>query len=136
MHTDFDQYKEDNKVNIDNLAKATKTLQDQKLHKDELDDRRIQKHLTKAINQQEKETDDKIEKVMQHMHTLEEPLHAKFLVLSKEAECLARQNMRFVQLYRDCLQDLSKEIKEKKQVLDTSQLAFLTADPGLVSTKI
>ena len=34
------------------------------------------------------------------------------------------------------MQELAKEIKEKKQVLDTSQLAFLTADPGLVQTKI
>ena len=44
--------------------------------------------------------------------------------------------MRFVALYRECLQELAKEIKEKKQVLDTSQLAFLTADPGLVQAKI
>ena len=28
--------------------------------------------------------------------------------------------------------DLSAEIKEKKLVLDTSQLAFLTTDPGLI----
>ena len=32
--------------------------------------------------------------------------------------------------------ELQNEIKEKKQVLDTSQLAFLTADPGLVHQKI
>ena len=73
---------------------------------------------------------------MDHVNTLEEPLHAKFLLISKESEGLARQNMRFVALYRECLGELAKEIKEKKQVLDTSQLAFLTADPGLVQSKI
>ena len=66
------------------------------------------------------------------MKNLQEPLHAKFLLLSKESEGLGRQNMRFAALYRECLHELAKEIKEKKQVLDTSQLAFLTADPGLV----
>ena len=49
---------------------------------------------------------------------------------------MSRQNARFVALYRECLRELQNEIKEKKQVLDTSQLAFLTADPGLVQTKI
>mmetsp|Transcript_24586 Transcript_24586/g.32923 ORF Transcript_24586/g.32923 Transcript_24586/m.32923 type:complete len:83 (+) Transcript_24586:75-323(+) len=73
---------------------------------------------------------------MDQVSNLEEPIHARFLTLSKASEGLARQNMRFIALYRECLQELSKEIKEKKQVLDTSQLAFLTADPGLVQAKI
>ena len=49
---------------------------------------------------------------------------------------MSRQNLRFVALYRECLLELQNEIKEKKQVLDTTQLAFLTADPGLVQQKI
>ena len=73
---------------------------------------------------------------MGHVNNLQEPLHAKFLLLSKEAEGLSRQNQRFLSLYRECLQELQKEIREKKQVLDTTQLAFLTADPGLVQAKL
>ena len=76
--------------------------------------------------------DDRIDQVLDQVNNLEEPIHAKFLQLSKESEGLARQNMRFIQLYRECLLQLAGEIREKKQVLDTSQLAFLTADPGLV----
>ena len=89
-------------------------MQDQKLHKDALDDRRIQNHLKKAVNKVDKETDEKVGKVMMHVNNLQEPLHAKFLVLSKESEGMARQNIRFITLYRECLQELSKEIKEKK----------------------
>ena len=66
------------------------------------------------MSKHEKEVDDRIDKVMNHLNNLQEPLHAKFLLLSKESEGLARQNMRFLALYRECLQELSKEIKEKK----------------------
>lgn len=47
-----------------------------------------------------------------------------------------RANYKFLALYRECLGELQSEIKEKKHVLDTSQLAFLTADPGLIQTKL
>lgn len=91
-----------------------KSLQDWKLRRDELDDRCIKQHINSAVGKVEYDFDNRIEKVMDHLNNLQEPLHAKFLILSKEAEGLARQNMRFVKLYRECLQDLSKEIKEKK----------------------
>ena len=128
--------KEEKRHEIDILSKAVKNLQDEKLRRDEFVDRRIQQNLSKVVSKLEQDVDDRIEKVMEHLNNLQEPLHAKFLLLSKESEGLARQNMRFLALYRECLQELSKEIKEKKQVLDTSQLAFLTADPGLVQQKI
>ena len=64
--------------------------------------------------------DDRVERVMDHIASLQEPLNAKFLDMSKESEGLARQNMRFMKLYRECLQELAQEIREKKSVLDTS----------------
>ena len=73
---------------------------------------------------------------MTQIKDLQEPIHMKFIDLNKEAECLSRQNMRFIALYRECLRELHEEVKEKKQVLDLTQLAFLTADPGLVQAKI
>ena len=50
--------------------------------------------------------DKRIENVHEMVANMQEPIHAKFLDLSKEAEGLSRQNMRFVSLYRDCLFDL------------------------------
>ena len=120
MNDESDKSKEEMRRKLEALFKATKSLQYQQTHKDELDDRRILGHVKKAVNKLDQETDDRIEKVLQHVNTLQEPIHAKFLILSKEAEGLARQNIRFIALYRECLQELSKEIKEKKQVLDTS----------------
>lgn len=67
---------------------------------------------------------------------MQEPIHAKFIDMSSASEGLQRSNLRFMQLYRQCLIELQTEIKEKKSVLDTAQLAFLTADPGLVQQKI
>ena len=40
--------------------------------------------------------------------------------------------MKFIKLYHECLSYLQSEVKEKKMVLDSAQLAFMTADPGLV----
>ena len=128
--------KEENQRQLDCISRATKSLQDQKLRRDEYDDQRIKAHLSKAMKKMERNMDDRVERVMDHIASLQEPLNAKFLDMSKESEGLARQNMRFMKLYRECLQELAQEIREKKSVLDTSQLAFLTADPGLVQQKI
>jgi phosphatidylserine decarboxylase len=44
--------------------------------------------------------------------------------------------MKFLKLYRECLTFLQAEVKEKKRVLDTAQLAFMTADPGIVQQTV
>lgn len=136
IQEDIDMDKEESTRQVDCLSKAVKQLQDHKLRRDEFDDKRIRAHIGKALDQVEKDIDQRIDKIMVHVKNLQEPIHAKFIDLSKEAEGLSRQNLRFVALYRECLRELQQEIKEKKQVLDTSQLAFLTADPGLVQQKI
>lgn len=102
------------------------------LRRDDYHDHRIKAYLAKAESKILKDVDDRIVKVKNLVENLQEPLKAKFLDISRETEGLARQNVRFLALYRECLTELSKEIREKKAVLDTSQLAFLTADPGLV----
>lgn len=43
---------------------------------------------------------------MDLVNSMQEPIHAKFLIVSKEAEGMARQNLKFVSLYRECLTDL------------------------------
>lgn len=54
------------------------------------------------------------------------------LNLKSESEGFVRQNLKFMKLYRECLTYLHAEVREKKKVLDASQLAFLTADPGVI----
>ena len=102
------------------MSKAVKLLQDQILHKDEVDDRRINSHIVKAVDNLEKDLDKRLTKIFNQVEKMEEPIHAKFIDLNKETEGLPRQNLRFVSLYRECLKELQVEIKEKKQVLDTS----------------
>jgi hypothetical protein len=61
-----------------------------------------------------------------------EPVKQQLLDLKNESAGFARQNIRFMKLYRECLTYLHAEVREKKKVLDASHMAFLTADPGLV----
>ena len=51
---------------------------------------------------------------------LREPLDIKLLNLGEENKLLHRTNQKFLGLYRECLGELQSEIREKKQVLDTS----------------
>lgn len=96
------------------MSKAVKSLQDLKLRRDEFDNKRIEAHIAKAMFGLEGNIDKRLHDIMKQVSNLEEPIHAKFLDISKEAEGLSRQNMRFVALYRECLMELHNEIKEKK----------------------
>ena len=49
---------------------------------------------------------ERLEKVMDYVQEMQEPIHAKFLDLTKAAEGMSRQNVRFVALYRECLKEL------------------------------
>ena len=54
------------------------------MRREELDDRRIQKHIDRALKVMEDNVDERHQKVMDHLDHLQEPLHAKFIDLSKE----------------------------------------------------
>ena len=122
--------------NIESLNKSVKSLVNQNQRRIDLDDRRIKKHIAKALDDYEEDIGERLANILNEVKNMQEPIHAKFIDMSSASEGLQRSNLRFMQLYRQCLIELQTEIKEKKSVLDTAQLAFLTADPGLVQQKI
>ena len=90
IQEDMDLDKEETTRQTDCLSKAVKQLQDHKMRRDEFDDKRIRAHIGKALDQVEGDIDKRIDKIMIHVKNLQEPIHAKFIDLSKEAEGLSR----------------------------------------------
>lgn len=48
-------------------------------------------------------------------------------------EGFERQNVRFMKLYHECLSQFKVEVREKKNILNDTKLAFMTAEPGLLN---
>ena len=127
---DHDTMQTDQKVG--KIERIVKKLNEERLDNVGFADRKIQSHIKKGLEHYDKGLEIKLNDLHKQIHDLKEPVDQKLLNLQAENEGMSRQNLKFIQLYRECLTDLQSEIKEKKLVLDTSQLAFLTSDPGLI----
>ena len=98
--------------------------------------RKMQLAIDKALSNYTLGLKDKIAAINHRIDHLNDPLNQQLLKMKSESESYARQNMKFLKLYHECLTFLQTEVKEKKRVLDTAQLAFLTADPGAVQQTV
>jgi len=63
---------------------------------------------------------DKIAAINKRIDHLNDPLNGQLNKMKSESEIYARQNMKFLKLYHECLNFLQTEVKEKKRVLDTA----------------
>ena len=64
---DTELEREDATRQADCLSKAVKQLQDQKIRRDEFDDKRIQAHLSKSLDLLERDLDKRLGSIMDHI---------------------------------------------------------------------
>lgn len=95
-------------------------------------DRKIQMAIDKAQAIQTLAVKDSLGSMKLRIDNLFEPVKTQLLDMKSESEGFARQNIKFMKLYRECLTYLHAEVREKKKVLDAAHLAYLTTDPGQV----
>ena len=75
MAEDIELEKEEQGRQVDCISKAVKQLQEQKLRRDEYDDKRIKAHIGRAMTKLHSDLEPRFEEIRVQLRSLEEPIH-------------------------------------------------------------